>query len=442
MFEWFKKNKNIEQTKSATYQTYVYSGNGASIKTKQFKDFAQEGYIDNVVVYKCIKLIADCVGYVELKVFNGDKELTTHPLITLLQKPNEKQSYAQFIEDVISYKLIAGNSYIEKSFKGDGSTLPYQKGMPVKLYSLPPQYMQIETNKKTGFIDYYKFNDRIKFLVDDEGRSNIIHIKTFHPTDNYYGLSAIAPAAFSIDQHNEAGKWNLSMLQNGCRPSGALSMQVKESGDGKLTDEQYNRLKVQMEDQYSGSKNAGKPLLLEGGLQWQDMSLSPRDMDFLNAKNSAARDIALAFGVPAQLIGIEGDSTYNNMAEASLAFWERTVLPLLDSLIDDLNNGLATQYSDKIKIQYDVGSIEALEIKRQLKAQSLNDITFLTVNEKREAMGYDSHADGDNLPRQNVNNENNLSKQRYIATLVNKGIDASHAEKMAELCYADKSNGE
>ena len=75
--------------------------------------------------------------------------------------------------------------------------------------------------------------------------------------------------------------------------------------------------------------NAGRPLLLEGGLSWQPLSLSPKDMDFLEAKNAAARDIALAFGVPPMLLGIPGDNTYSNLAEANRAFWRTSVVPLV-----------------------------------------------------------------------------------------------------------------
>jgi HK97 family phage portal protein len=76
-----------------------------------------------------------------------------------------------------------------------------------------------------------------------------------------------------------------------------------------LSEAQFGRLKSELEVTYSGSRNAGRPLLLEFGLDWKAMSLSPKDMDFLQAKHAAAREIALAFGVPPMLLGIPGDNT-------------------------------------------------------------------------------------------------------------------------------------
>ncbi|MEA3035393.1 MAG: hypothetical protein QOH04_1155, partial [Sphingomonadales bacterium] len=115
--------------------------------------------------------------------------------------------------------------------------------------------------------------------------------------------------------HNAATKWNKALLDNAARPSGAL---VYAPGDGAvLADEQYDRLKGEIEESFSGSANAGRPMLLDGGLKWQAMSLSPADMDFVGLKAAAAREIALAFGVPPMLLGLPGDATYANYQEAN-----------------------------------------------------------------------------------------------------------------------------
>ena len=94
-----------------------------------------------------------------------------------------------------------------------------------------------------------------------------------------------------------------------------------------MSEDQFARLKQELEDGYTGSTRAGRPLLLEGGLDWKAMGYSPRDMDFVDARNAAARDIALAFGVPPMLLGIPGDNTYSNYQEANRAFTRQTLLP-------------------------------------------------------------------------------------------------------------------
>jgi HK97 family phage portal protein len=185
--------------------------------------------------------------------------------------------------------------------------------------------------------------------------------------------------------------WMQSLLQNSARPSGALT--VKDGGT--LSDENFNRLKAQIEEQYSGSSNAGRPMLLEGGLDWQQMGLSPTDMGIIESKFSSARDVALAFGVPPQLLGIPGDNTYSNYAEARLAFWEDTALPLLDMIVHDWNAWLGAAYG--VEIKPDIDSIPAIAEKRLSMWQMADQSQDLTINERRALKGYGPIDGGDVL---------------------------------------------
>ena len=130
------------------------------------------------------------------------------------------------------------------------------------------------------------------------------------------------------------------MLQNSARPSGALVVKANEyNNGGRLSEEQFEKLKSQLYASHTGSGNNGKPLILEGGLDWKEMSISPKDMDFIETKHTAAREIALAFGVPPQLMGIPGDNTYSNMVEARLSLWEQTIIPLIQDVTKTLERG-------------------------------------------------------------------------------------------------------
>lgn len=220
------------------------------------------------------------------------------------------------------------------------------------------------------------------------GASDILHIKNFHPLDDLYGLSAVESAHYSIEQHNESLKWNKSLLQNGARPSGAVVVKPTPSSSGMLTDEQYERLRGQVREEFSGSANAGKFLLLEGGMEWQEISLSPKDMDFLETKNSTARDIALAFGIPPQLLGISGDNTYNNMAEARLALWEETIIPLLRKFCNSMSKYFSYHFNENIILDFDIDQISALNVKRETFWNTVNNATFLTNEEKRKMLGF------------------------------------------------------
>ncbi len=152
----------------------------------------------------------------------------------------------------------------------------------------------------------------------------MLHLRAFHPLDDHYGAGNLEAAAQAIATHNAAARWNRALLDNAARPSGALVFEGET-----LSAEQFERLKQEMETGFAGAANAGRPMLLEGGLKWQPLSLSPADMDFAGSHAAAARDIALAFGVPPMLLGLPGDNTYANYREANRALWRLTILPLL-----------------------------------------------------------------------------------------------------------------
>ena len=190
----------------------------------------------------------------------------------------------------------------------------------------------------------------------------ILHVKLFNPVNDHYGLSPIEAAATAIDIHNTASRWNKALLDNSARPSGAL---VYTARDGNLTAEQYDRLKAELEQGFQGAAHAGRPLLLEGGLDWKSMSPHPKDMDFIEAKHAAAREIALALGVPPMLLGIPGDNTYSNYQEATRTFWRQTVLPLVNRTAKALSAWLSPAYGAPLELRPDLDAIEALSTERE-----------------------------------------------------------------------------
>jgi HK97 family phage portal protein len=239
----------------------------------------------------------------------------------------------------------------------------------------------------------------VRFVDPGEGSlPPILHLLQFHPLDDHYGFPPIEAAAVAADLHNAAGTWNKALLDNSARPSGALVYQAKDGGN--LTSEQYERLKAELEEGFTGAKRAGRPLLLEGGLDWKAMALTPKDMDFIEAKNGAAREIALAFGVPPMLLGIPGDNTYANYQEANRAFFRVTVLPLLARLADALGNWLAPAFGGlgaELRLWFDADQVEALAADRAALWSRVAAADFLTLNEKRAAVGYEPVAGGDEL---------------------------------------------
>jgi HK97 family phage portal protein len=336
---------------------------------RRYDKLAEEGYARNVIAFRCIREIAQSAAAVPLMLFQRERELVRHPVLALLNRPNPQQGRAALLESVLSQMLIAGNAYVEA----------VGESLPVELWSLRADRMQVIPGRQGLPVGYeYKVGGQVRrWAVDPvEGTSPVLHLKNYHPLEDWYGFSPLEAASRAIDQFNAAEQWNQALLQNGCRPSGALSI---ESRDGPLS---------LTPEQYSGALNAGRPILLEGGLKWTDMMLSPRDMDFLNAKYAAARDIALAFGYPPMLLGIPGDSTYSNQREARLALWEQTILPLLDSVLAGLNHWLLPRFGADLQLRYDEDAISALHPRREMLWARVNAAGFLTEDEKRAAVGY------------------------------------------------------
>jgi HK97 family phage portal protein len=271
-------------------------------------------------------------------------------------------------------------------------------GAPRELHVLRPDRVKVVAGARgwPAAYDYTVDGRTTRIARDGSGFLPVLHAGLFHPLDDYYGLSPLAVAGTAIDVHNQGAAWTKALLDNAARPSGALIYRGPDGAPG-LSDEQFIRLKRELEDAYQGASNAGRPMVLEGGLDWKAMGYTPSDMDFAETRSVAAREIALAFGVPPMLLGIPGDNTYANYAEANLNFWRQTVLPQVARTAAALTRWLCPRFGAGLRVGYDADAVEALAGARQALWEKLNGAGFLTVNEKRAAAGYSPVEGGDVL---------------------------------------------
>ncbi|HAX91565.1 MAG TPA: phage portal protein [Rhodospirillaceae bacterium] len=387
-----KETKPSETKMSGAGPVVAFSHVGKPKWTpRRYDTLVEEGYRKNVVAYRCASMIASAAANVPWLLYNGKgEELESHPLLDLLDHPNPMQDGVSFLESVFINLETAGNAYIEAVQPMDGQS-------PTELYVLRPDRMKVIPSEVGLPMGYeYSVNGRVTRWMCDPitGESPILHLKHFHPLDDWYGMAPLEAAMLSVDQHNAAGAWNQALLNQGARPSGALVYAPKD-GPASLSDDQVTRLRDEMDQHFAGRRNAGRPLILEGGLEWREMSLSPQEMDWQAGRDAAARDIALAFGVPAQLIGIAGAQTYANMAEARLAFYEETVLPLLTRTIAAFDHWLVPHFGDDLALDFDRDEISALTTRRDVLWDKLQNVDFLTVDEKRAALGYEARKAGE-----------------------------------------------
>lgn len=385
---WWKRNAaGVDQAAKQAWQSrsYVYAAGQPVWTARNYQQLAVEAYSRNVVAYRCVKLLAEAVGGLDwcLRREGKREAIRNHAAMRLLEQPNPLEDLASFFEAMVSYRLISGQAYVlATGVEGQA---------PLELYCLRPDRVQVlaggGAHALPGGYRYRHAKGETDYPVHPvTGKSRVLAWKGFHPLSEFHGQSAVEAAAMSIDQHNQSAAWNQALLQHGARPSGALVVQVQESNPaGRLSEEQYQRLKAEVDEQFSGAQNAGRPLLLEGGLDWREMSLSPKEMDFMEGKHSSARDIALAFGVPPQMLGIPGDNSYSNLQEARLALWEQTILPLADNLARALSRWLLPLYGaeEGLYVDYDRNAVAALSPRRDAVWDRAMRADFLSDEEKR-----------------------------------------------------------
>ena len=346
-----------------------FSGNFGGALSSDGAPFSYEAqlraaYMGNAIAQRAVRIVAEAVGDAPLSAMPDD-------LMRLVSATSAGQS---LLETAAAHLLLHGNAYIQIMGAADEK--------PSELFALRPDRVTIEPDEKGWPAAYMyrvgEFQTRLDAL-------EVIHIKAFHPADDHYGLGCLGAAAKAVAVHNAAAKWNQSLLENAARPSGALVFDPGPDGS-TLSDEQFERLKSEMEASFAGAGNAGRPLLLDGGLKWQSMSLSPADMDFVALKDGAAREIALAFGVPPMLLGLPGDNSYANYREANRALWRLTILPLAGKILDALLQALDGWWPEA-KLSVDRDQVPALSEDRERFWAQVSGADFLSDEEKRKLLG-------------------------------------------------------
>lgn len=345
---------------------------------------AREGFARNPVVHRCVRMVAEAAASMPWLMYDGEAEITAHPVLELLALPAPSSSGRNFLEALFTHMLVSGNAYVQ-AVENDG--------LPRELHLLRPDRVRTLIGSD-GWPQAYEYGEgerRQRFEIDANSPP-VLHLAMFNPLDETDGLPPLSAAHMALDIHNAASRWNKALLDNSARPSGAL---VYTAGEGlNLTPDQFDRLKQELEQGYSGPSRAGRPMLLEGGLDWKAMGFSPKDMDFVEARNVAARDIALAFGVPPMLLGIPGDLTFANYQEANRALWRQTVLPLAARCAAGIGYWLSAHFGEVFRLDFDRDGVEALATDREALWARLEAASFLTTDEKRAAAGYGPQADG------------------------------------------------
>lgn len=393
---WFDKifgfrGRKLEKKENPAARYHVQGIMQPQWSGVSYAALAKEGYQKNPIVFSCLSMISNACSNLIMNFFIVDadgkkQEIFEHPVKNLIMNPSSSQGSIAFLRDLHSQLGISGNAYI--LFVKIPSS-PH----PLEMYILRSDRVEILPDAR-GYPARYRYNGNGTYSYYEA--KDVLHIKFFHPLNDWYGYSPIQAAAKSIDVHNSCNDYNKALLDNSARPSGALKYKPEPDASQNLTDEQYNRLKNQFEEQYTGSANAGKPLILEGGLDWLPMSFNQKDMQFIENKDQAAREIAICMGIPPMMLGIKGDSTYSNFSEANRAFYRQTVIPTANFALKEFERYFKQQFPD-LFIEIDEDKISALADERTELWDRVGKAEYISANEKRSLTGYAEYTETENI---------------------------------------------
>lgn len=330
----------------------------------------REVFLVNPVGQRAVRMVAGAIAALKIYALEGDERVAVQ-----LGRTN-------LMEQAAASLLLHGNAFVQVV---EALDVP-------ELFHLQPERVGIEADERGWPVAYqYKVGRKTSRIPrrDVLERVQIVHIKALNPTQEQSGLGCVEAASAAASIHNRASRWNKALLDNAARPSGALSYEPPDGAP--LSANQFARLREEIDRQFSGSQNAGRPLLLEGGLRWQSLGLKPTDMDFVAVKEAAARDIALAFGIPPVLLGLPGDTAYANLREAGRALYRQTVLPLAERILAELSVTLR-DWVGPLRLAIDTDAISELAEDRERLWQMVAAATFITDDEKREMLGFSTGA--------------------------------------------------
>ncbi|WP_192966437.1 phage portal protein [Phycobacter azelaicus] len=352
---------------------------GVNWSPRDTVSLTRNGFAGNPVGFRAVKLIAEAAAALPLILQDSAQRYETHPILSLLARPNPAQSRSDLMEALVGHLLLSGNAYVE--------AVATEEGLPGELHVLRPERMSVVPGADGWPVAYdYAVAGRKHRFAAAGARRAICHIRSFHPQDDHYGFAPIQAAATAVDVHNAASRWSKALLDNAARPSGALVWSGSDS-QGMLTEDQFRRLSEDIESNFQGARNAGRPMVLEGGLDWKPMGFSPSDMEFQKTKEAAAREIALAFGVPPMLLGLPGDAAYANYQEANRAFYRLTVLPLVSRVAAVLSDWLSGFSGEALELRADLDQVSALSSEREAQWRRVSQADFLSKDEKRRLLG-------------------------------------------------------
>jgi len=393
------------------------AGFGAPVWLRSSQDqLVKEGFMGNPTVYMIVSYITRLAAQIpwalyevrDSKMLNRYKnmdptdtiraniyekkaleEVDSHRILEIWKRPNELQGQSEFIEQVLGFKLVAGETFVH----GRGPETGPNAGTFQELEVLPAHLIGI---KYGGPMDplrhYYWQGDPEKTIPKEE----VMQCKYWNPLPyaigGLHGLSPLQAGSRLITRNNDSITASVKSLQN-MGAIGMLSRYVGTPGEKGLTEEQANMIEKKYHEKYGGARNRGKIMVTGAAVKWQQMSMSPVDLQIIEQEKMDLRQICSIYGLQSQLFNDPENKTYNNMKEATTAAFTQVVIPEMRSIRDELNRWWIEPWAkaSNKKLWFDMDLQAIPELQKNIKElmEWLRDADMLTLDEKREVIEYE-----------------------------------------------------
>ncbi len=355
---------------------------GETIQAPTNRDYL-DAFEASFLVHTCVDKIAKKVANTKFKLYRVSgrtgsekiKEVKDSPLLDLLAQVNPYTTKFTMLELTQIFLELLGNSYWYK-VRGE------RTGKIVELWELRPDWVTVEGDEKT-LITNYKY--RIpNGDVMDIAPEDIIHFKRVNPKSAFYGLPTIKAAIDLVRTSIFATRWNMNFFYNSAVPETLLITEMQ------MTPEQKKEFRDQWDDKYAGVRNAHRLGIIDGKIDFKQLSMTMKDMQFDRLDEVTTQHILTAFGVPKPIVGMTTDLNRATAEAAIYAFLSETIEPKVRDLVDTLNEFLVPEFGDDLYLDFvdpTPENREAIVQEYQAGLGGGGNTPWLTMNEVRDWEG-------------------------------------------------------
>lgn len=350
----------------------------AQFSNNRYETYAREGYMKNEIVYQCIDERATTAAEPRLVARSGETWRTEGQILDLMHRPNPFMDHFEFWATIIMHLDLAGNAYALKVRSASGRV--------VELWLMRPDRVKVVPSSRY-YISHYTFD-----IGDGEPTripaEDVIHWKTRHPVDDWYGMPPLMPASGRTDIENYMKDFVKSSFLNQGVPAAMLSIKQKMSPDDKIATERRFR------EQFAGPDGWHRLLILdnaEASYTPLSMELGQRGLVLPELHDMNVESICSTFHVFSPLLGYMKDAGgYNSLDALERHWWTSTVIPLYKSLAGPLNLRLIPDFPRVSELKFDMSDVVALQPNMDAVARRwglLYQLGVASHEESRENVG-------------------------------------------------------